>query len=87
MELDPRWEIEIWEGIYESQVQQIICQFVKPGITFYDVGAGIGFYTLGAARFGATVVAFEPDPNNGAALQRHIQLNHLDFRLRRQGSF
>ena len=37
---------------------------IKPGETFLDVGANVGYYTVKALRAGARVVAVEPDPSN-----------------------
>ncbi len=36
---------------------------VKPGIVVLDVGAHLGYYSLLAARAGAKVFSFEPDPS------------------------
>ncbi len=42
-----------------------------------DVGANIGYYTLLAARAGAQVHAFEPDPRNLHYLLRNLRGNRL----------
>jgi len=52
---------------YEPNVTAAIQRQLAPGLTFIDVGANIGYYTLMAAhRVGetGTVVAFEPNPSN-----------------------
>jgi FkbM family methyltransferase len=59
-------------------VQDAIVRRLKPGATFWDIGAHIGFYSLLASRLvgsTGTVVAFEPEPNNAARLRRSIALN------------
>ena len=43
-----------------------------------DIGANIGIYSLYAAKRGHKVVAFEPESQNFALLQRNISLNNLD---------
>src|SRR5260370_34744466 len=52
-----------WLGTYERDKQSAIVRFAKAGMTFYDVGAHAGFYTLTFSRLtGAAgrVYAFEP---------------------------
>jgi FkbM family methyltransferase len=48
---------------------------------FYDVGAGLGFYSLLAARLGAQVLAFEPDSKNASCLRHHARLNSLESNI------
>jgi FkbM family methyltransferase len=76
-EINPRWEIHIWEGDYELAVQQVLADRLMPGAVFYDVGGGFGFYSSLAARLGAQVFAFEPDEENAKSLRRHAELNAL----------
>lgn len=76
--LDPRWEGELWEGTYEPEVQAIFLEFIRPGIVLYDVGGGVGFYSLVAARNGAQVFTFEPDPHNAEVIAHHARLNRLE---------
>ena len=49
-----------------------------PGAVFYDVGGGIGLYSLLAARKGARVLVFEPHPDNAPCISRHARLNGLE---------
>src|SRR5262245_45113161 len=76
-DLYPRWEQAVWEGEYESQVQQVLAEVLRPGTVFYDVGGGMGFYSCCAARVGAEVFVFEPDEKNAAWLQAHVEMNGL----------
>ncbi len=81
-ELNPRWETGLWRGGYEPEAEQIMQQYFKPGAIFYDVGGGVGFYTLVAARLGDhTVFTIEPDPKNFATIQRHAEMNHLESKM------
>jgi hypothetical protein len=49
-----------WLGTYELDKQQALTQFVRTGMTVYDVGAQAGFYTLFFSRLGA--VDRQPSP-------------------------
>jgi FkbM family methyltransferase len=80
-ELNPRWETRLWRGGNEPEAEQIIQKYFKPGATFYDLGGGMGFYTLAAARLGATVFTFEPDPKSFALIERHAEMNHLKEKM------
>jgi FkbM family methyltransferase len=65
-------------GDFESDIRQAIQRRLKPGDTFIDVGANVGFYALCASKIvGATgkVFAFEPAPETMSALRTNIALN------------
>ena len=48
-----------------------------------DIGANVGMYSLWAAKSrGVDVFAFEPESQNYAILNRNIQLNGLDAKIR-----
>ena len=71
---------DFWLGTYEREKAKLFVRHAKPGQTFYDVGANVGFYTLIASRVlgpAGHVVAFEPLPRNLAFLQQHVSLNQL----------
>jgi FkbM family methyltransferase len=62
----------------EPDTVEWIETFMKPGDTFYDIGANVGAYSLVAAKFfqGAVkVFAFEPAFLNFTQLSRNIFLN------------
>jgi FkbM family methyltransferase len=82
IEVNPRWEHRYWEGNYESKVQELLSRFLRPGSTFYDVGANFGYYSILATRFGSLAIAFEPDPANLEEFLKHVELNGLDNKIR-----
>lgn len=63
----------------EPDTVEWIETFMKPGDTFYDIGANVGAYSLVAAKYfqGAVkVYAFEPAFLNFNQLCRNVFLNH-----------
>jgi FkbM family methyltransferase len=77
--INPRREKYYWTGTYERRVQEQIALLLRPGNTFWDVGAHIGFFTLLAARVvgeSGLVQAFEPFHANRARLLGALELNH-----------
>jgi FkbM family methyltransferase len=77
LEVNPRWENAVWEGTYERPIQELLARLLKPGMAVYDVGGGIGFHAMLAARLGARVFTFEPDEENGRCIEHLIELNNL----------
>ena len=52
----------------------------------WDVGAHIGYHSLGFAALGAEVLCFEPNPANAARLKLHLERNQpLACRVRHLG--
>ena len=49
---------------------------------FWDIGANVGIYSLYAAKKNLSVVAFEPSYANYYALNRNINLNKCDQRIK-----
>ncbi len=69
-----------WFGTYEMEKQDFVARAVRPGMTVWDVGANVGFYTLAFARLvggAGSVYAFEPMAANVAYLLRHVEMNGL----------
>lgn len=66
----------LWrEGIWEPTETDAMLEALRPGDTFVDVGANIGYYTmLAAQRVGpeGRVFAFEPDPESYAILVKNV---------------
>ena len=64
--------------LYEFPSVLALNQHLKPGDTFIDVGAHVGFFTLIASvMVGQTgrVLAFEPEPRNAESLRQNLALN------------
>ncbi len=50
----------------------------SPGDIVIDIGAHIGAFAIECAIRGATVLAFEPDPENFAILKKNIEANDFE---------
>ncbi len=67
-------------GTHEPQLQQTLVDLVRPGHTFYDVGANCGFITIIAARLvgpHGQVISFEPFPQAAAEVRLNINANNF----------
>lgn len=65
-------------GTYEPNEFMFLAQVLRPGMTFVDVGANDGLYTLFASRRVETtgkVIALEPSSREFARLERNLRLN------------
>jgi FkbM family methyltransferase len=74
----PRREKYYWTGAYEPGLQDALVRLLGPGMTVWDVGAHIGFFSLLAARLvgsGGAVHAFEPMAANRERLTAGVALN------------
>lgn len=60
------------QGVYEHANVRLLLELVKPGTTFFDVGANIGLMALPILRGipECSVVSFEPSPQTVACLRR-----------------
>ncbi len=70
--------VQVAMGTYEPAKHAMIRRHLRPGMTFIDVGANMGDFTLQAARLvgnTGTVISIEPEPENHTVLQRSIELN------------
>lgn len=74
--LDPNDSLNLKkDGIYERFETGLVKRRLKPGQTFIDIGAHIGYYSaLAASIVGTTgrVYAFEPSPANAEVLRRNM---------------
>ena len=65
-------------GLHEPDDMAFVLHFLRPGDSFYDIGANVGSYTLLAAATGVTtIVSFEPSAATSARLERNIVFNGL----------
>jgi hypothetical protein len=62
-------------GLYETEVAGIYRQNVHSGTIAVDVGGADGLSSLIFAQLGATVTAFEPDPDALSRFRQNVALN------------
>ena len=68
-------------GRYEPQETALLQQILRPGMTFVDVGANWGYFTLCAAHLVGRVgrvVSIEVDPRACRTLKANIERNQLE---------
>lgn len=77
MYVAPRYLHHYVDNEYEEFAADIICQYAESGLTFVDVGAHYGFYSLLIARSipKSKVIAIEPVDENFEVLKKNIELN------------
>ena len=74
-----RWRAETYFTKEPGTIQWM--DTFKPGDVLFDVGANIGLYSIYAAKKGIQVVAFEPESQNFALLNKNVYLNKCVDRL------
>jgi FkbM family methyltransferase len=70
----------VYLGTYEPRDSMLVRRYLKPGMTFLDVGANIGYYSLMAAAVAGPsgrVISFEPNPELHQHLQETIRSNAI----------
>jgi FkbM family methyltransferase len=78
LRLNPRTAAGTIGGIGERRGLEIVRDHLRPGMTFYDIGANIGIFAMMAARIvgpDGQVVAFEADPEIADRLREHARRN------------
>jgi len=68
-------------GRYEPQETVLVRSILRPGMSFVDVGANWGYFTLVAASLvgpSGRVLSLEPDPRLFSILQENIRRSGLD---------
>src|SRR5262245_23763695 len=79
--LDRMAALILWKfGAIERPEIRFVMHVLRPGQTFVDVGANVGYYALLAARRvgeDGRVYAFEPDRENFESLVDNVRRNHL----------
>jgi FkbM family methyltransferase len=77
--IDAQREKFYWTGNHEPHVQRELTRVLEPGMTFWDIGAHAGFFTMLASRAvgePGAVHAFEPQPDNRSRLFDTVERNH-----------
>ena len=67
-------------GLVERPVQQALVEVLRPGDSFFDVGANVGFFTLVASRsvgHSGSLHAFEARSDIARVAQRNLRRNGL----------
>ena len=65
-------------GTYEPYMQEAFLKMVRPGFVVYDVGSHAAYHSLFCGLLvgkAGRVVAFEPNPENHASIERQISVN------------
>jgi FkbM family methyltransferase len=78
LHLNPRTGRDYFHGDVEPEVQVVLRKYLRPGMTVYDIGANIGFFSLLAARLVGSaggITAFEADPEIAARLRENVARN------------
>lgn len=78
--IEPRSEKYYWRGGYEPTVAKAMTRFLRPGSTFWDVGAHVGYTSLIGCRLVGPmghVHAFEPMQANLKRLTEVTRLNSV----------
>ena len=72
-------------GTWEPQVEAVIRRTLKPGDTFLDIGANVGYFSMLAAHLvgpSGNVVAFEASSRILRMLQENVERNGFSERIR-----
>lgn len=71
-------------GRWEASTLGFVVAQSKPGVTFVDIGAASGIFSIFAAAGGASVIAFEPHKGRYVRLNLNAKLNKCKIDARRQ---
>ncbi len=70
----------ILAGKWETNVERVLMDYCRPGMTVLDIGAHFGYYTVKlGTRIGPTgvMMSFEPNPEVNAVCAENIKINGL----------
>ncbi len=73
-----REAIDLFRGAYERETVALAQRLLHPGMSFVDLGASLGYYSLLAAQAmeqQGRVFAFEPQPASVLVFRRSIEAN------------
>lgn len=73
---------QLQEEDREGATVRAFSEAVRDGAVVLDIGAHLGYFTALAAKRGATVIAFEPNPRTIPYLRRNLELNGVADRVR-----
>lgn len=71
----------VGNGVYEEHLTALFREVLRPGMSFVDVGANIGYFTMLASRLvgpTGTVSAFEPNTENCRQILLSVSRNGFD---------
>jgi FkbM family methyltransferase len=73
---------DIWSGLrFERPELEFILRMLQPGMTFFDIGANVGVFSVAAGKAmeeaQGSIYAFEPCPATFAILEKNLQENEL----------
>jgi len=78
MEIDFSFQARLFFGLYEAEIANHVRALARPGMRCFDIGSGVGYYSLALARrCGAEVVAVDASPSVAAELHRNVAGNDL----------
>lgn len=67
----------------EGKELDVISGFIKNGGTFLDIGANVGYYSLMAAKLGATkIIGVEPNPIVLERFKANIKFNRFEKKIK-----
>jgi len=73
---DPSLPLDVWFGLFESELAGFVTGSCAPGRACVDVGSYNGYYALQFAKLGgAPVVAYDQNPLAGERIRRNLDLN------------
>lgn len=76
LEAQPALSVDLWLGLWESELARYLRTFLRPGMHCVDVGSFNGIYALTFAKLcRAPVLAYEPDELALTRCRRNLALN------------
>jgi hypothetical protein len=76
LEAQPNMTVDLWVGLYESELSRHFRAICQPGMRCVEVGSLNALYALMFAKLcRAPVVAYEPDPDAHERCKRNLALN------------